>query len=94
MKSDKGRRETIIRMPIQKIYPKIKLHTDKLISYYLHLSVICLPVLGFQTLLKLLLTEHSMLPPQGLLKAWLGLQCLLVTQHRVVVFPKHLVRQQ
>lgn len=54
----------------------------------------CLPVLGFQALLQLLLTEHGMFPPQGLLEAWLGLQSLLVTQHWVVVFPKHLVRQQ
>lgn len=50
----------------------------------------CLPVLSFQPLLQLLLTEHSVLPPQGLLKAWLGLQRLLVAQHRVVVFPQHL----
>lgn len=53
----------------------------------------CLPVLGFQTLLQLLLTEHSVFPPQGLLKARLRLQCLFVAQHRVVVFPEHLVTQ-
>lgn len=48
-------------------------------------------MLSFQTLLQLLLTEHSMLPPQGLLKRRLGLQGLLVTQHRVVVLPEHLI---
>lgn len=53
----------------------------------------CSPVLGFQALLQLLLTKHSVFSPQSLLKAWLGLQSLLITQHRVVVFPKHLVRQ-
>lgn len=55
---------------------------------------LCPPVLGLQTLLQLLLTQHSVLPPQCLLKSWLGLQGLLVTQHRVVVLPKHLVTQR
>lgn len=52
----------------------------------------CPPVLSFQTLLQFLLTQHSMFPPECLLKAWLGLQCLLITQHRMVVLPKHLVK--
>lgn len=47
-------------------------------------------MLGFKALLQFLLTEHCVLPPQGLLKAWLGLQRLLIAQHRVVVLPKHL----
>lgn len=50
-------------------------------------------MLSFQSLLQLLLAEHSVFPPKGLLKARLGLQRLLVAQHRVVVFPKHLCGQ-
>lgn len=48
---------------------------------YNPLHQICLPVLGFQPLFQLLLTEHSMLPPHGLLKAWPGLKSLLITEH-------------
>lgn len=55
----------------------------------LHLTP-SIPMLGFQALLQFLLTQHGVFPPQGLLKARLGLQRLLVTQNGVVVFPEHL----
>lgn len=53
-----------------------------------------LPVLSLKPLLQLLLTQDSMFPPQGLFKAWLSLQGLLIAQHRVIILPQHLPETQ
>lgn len=53
-----------------------------------------LPVLSLKPLLQLLLTQDGMFPPQGLFKAWLSLQGLLIAQHRVIILSQHLPETQ
>lgn len=51
-------------------------------------------MLSLKPLLQLLLTEDGMFPPQGLLKARLSLQGLLIAQHGVIILPQHLPDRQ